>query len=130
LKWVPVVCGIGSNITDVKCKADGTAWEYTPTTSATRSGYAIYTTADWTANSSYVLDLTNPAAKEPLLFLPAAGYRLYSGGGQSRAGHYGSYWSSTVNMRYSHDLGFDSAYVYPGGNGNRANGFSLRCVAE
>jgi hypothetical protein len=120
LTWVPVVCGATSG----NCKADET-WG----TSA-RSGYAVYTTADWNdTKTSYQNDLTNPLAKEPLLFLPAAGYRNYSGS-QSNVGYSGYYWSSTVNGTYSRYLDFGSTYVYPLDGNYRANGFSVRCVAE
>jgi hypothetical protein len=126
LTWVPVVCGIGSNITDVKCQAQST-WS-TSSGSETRAGYAIYTTADWTANSSYTTDLTNPAAKEPLLFLPAAGYRLESG--VLYNDNDGRYWSSTVISGGSHNLFFSRLVVHPFSDHGRAYGYSLRCVAE
>jgi hypothetical protein len=65
-----------------------------------------------------------------LLFLPAAGYRYYSGG-QYDVGNFGYYWSSTVNGATSRSLYFYSTDVYPGGNSYyRGSGFSLRCVAE
>ncbi|MDR3327134.1 MAG: fibrobacter succinogenes major paralogous domain-containing protein [Prevotellaceae bacterium] len=118
LTWVPVACGAISG----NCKAE--VWAI-----STRSGYAIYTTADWTANSSYTTDLTNPLAKEPLLFLPAAAFRD-SSGDMDVVGRYGYYWSSTVNSAYSLSLNFSSGVFYPKNNDYRAYGFSLRCVAE
>ncbi|MDR3328045.1 MAG: fibrobacter succinogenes major paralogous domain-containing protein [Prevotellaceae bacterium] len=119
LRWVPVACGAVSG----NCKAE--VWE-----NNTRSGYAIYTDADWTANSSYTTDLTNPLAKEPLLFLPAAGYRGNEGD-QFYVGSNGYYWSSTVkNSQASYNLGFQNIIAAPSDSSNRVLGFSVRCVAE
>jgi hypothetical protein len=119
LIWVPVVCGATSG----NCKAENWA-------NATRSGYAIYAADDWDATRPlYQNDLTNPAAKEPLLFLPAAGNRSVTGD-QNYVGEIGVYWSSTVNETLSYTLGFAAGGVYPGDTASRAVGFSLRCVAD
>lgn len=65
------------------------------------------------------------------LFLPAAGLRNFSSGELASASSYGYYWSSSPNYGGNNNagsLGFSSGYVYPLGNGNRAYGFSVRCV--
>ncbi|MDR3327851.1 MAG: fibrobacter succinogenes major paralogous domain-containing protein [Prevotellaceae bacterium] len=124
LTWVPVVCGA----TFGNCKADA-AWS-----NSTRSGYAVYATADWTAmSSSDRADLTGSAAKEPLLFLPAAGYRNYSGT-LTNVGQDGDYISSSVTTaatRASHSMILYKAEVHPGRYGSfRACGLSVRCVKD
>lgn len=65
------------------------------------------------------------------LFLPAAGYRKYSG--LHYAGDHGDYWSSSPGPSYSY--GAYSLYFYSdgagwGGNIYRGDGFSVRPVAE
>ena len=66
---------------------------------------------------------------EPKLFLPAAGYRSGSDGSLGNVGILGSYWISTPGGTLAYTLGFfsDNFYMY---NGNRALGFSVRCVSE
>jgi uncharacterized protein (TIGR02145 family) len=64
------------------------------------------------------------------LFLPAAGSRGYSGGSLGSAGSHGHYWSSSVYGSLAYRLGFNSGSVTLGNYDDRANGFSLRCVAE
>gem|GEM_PF-1354707 len=63
------------------------------------------------------------------LFLPAAGNRN-NAGTLNNAGTNGYYWSSTVNGTNAYNLNFNSTTVNPANNNNRANGFSVRCVAE
>jgi uncharacterized protein (TIGR02145 family) len=66
------------------------------------------------------------------LFLPAAGYRMYTSGELGGAGSSGRYWSSTWrdNQR-SYALILTSSNVNPASTGSlRAYGFSVRCVAE
>jgi uncharacterized protein (TIGR02145 family) len=64
------------------------------------------------------------------LFLPAAGSHSSPSSMLGRAGLYGFYWSSTVNGTSSFPLYFYSPSVSPTGNYSRADGFSVRCVAE
>jgi hypothetical protein len=64
----------------------------------------------------------------PTLFLPAAGYRLNSGGWISYAGTFGNYWCSAAESAYAHHMGFTSGYVSPLGGVGRACGLSVRCV--
>jgi uncharacterized protein (TIGR02145 family) len=62
------------------------------------------------------------------LYLPAAGYRYYSDGSLYYRGSYGYYWSSSAqssNGWYAH---FNSGSRGVGST-NRAEGFSVRCVA-
>ena len=63
------------------------------------------------------------------LFLPAAGNRNNNSSALNNAGTNGNYWSSSVNGTNAYNLNFNSGTVNPGNNNNRANGFSLRCVA-
>lgn len=65
------------------------------------------------------------------LFLPAAGLRSYNSGELAYTSSNGYYWSSSPNYGVSNNAGylyFSSGYVSPLGNGNRAYGFSVRCV--
>ncbi|MDR0833534.1 MAG: fibrobacter succinogenes major paralogous domain-containing protein [Candidatus Symbiothrix sp.] len=71
-----------------------------------------------------------PDGTTTTLFLPAAGYRIYSNGALARVGTYGYYWSATVYGRNAHYLYFTSTGVYPVYTDYRANGFSVRCVAQ
>ena len=65
------------------------------------------------------------------LFLPAAGCRNDSTGERYHVGTYGYYWSSTpISTTDAYLLDFSSSYVYASNRINRANGFSVRCVAE
>ena len=53
------------------------------------------------------------------------------GGSLLFAGSNGRYWSSTVySSESARNLSINATSVYPEGNGNRYNGFSLRCVAR
>jgi uncharacterized protein (TIGR02145 family) len=64
------------------------------------------------------------------LFLPTAGYHNYSNGTLSYRGTYGSYWSSRIGSAtgaYSADFDRSNAGM---GSYNRANGLSIRCIAE
>lgn len=63
------------------------------------------------------------------LFIPAAGYRDTSNGSLNNRGSIGYYWSSSESGSSAPNLYFTSGVVGMTGN-NRANGFSLRCVAE
>lgn len=65
------------------------------------------------------------------LFLPAAGLRSYNSGELAYTSSNGYYWSSSPNYGGNSNAGylnFDSGYVYPLYNNNRAFGFSVRCV--
>jgi uncharacterized protein (TIGR02145 family) len=69
------------------------------------------------------------------IFLPAVGKRDWGGGGLLlSAGGEGNYWSSTQDLdrwanclRFNSNSGDGSAWLY---RDNRANGHSVRCVAE
>jgi uncharacterized protein (TIGR02145 family) len=66
------------------------------------------------------------------LFLPAAGYRRYSNGTLSHRGYGGYYWSTRrgSNASNAYNLNFDSGYTYASYANYRADGFSVRCIAE
>ena len=63
------------------------------------------------------------------LFLPAAGSRYSSNGQLNYRGHYGYYWASTQSGTYGYHM-----FLTSGGarvsTSRRADGFSVRCVAE
>ena len=65
-----------------------------------------------------------------LLFLPAAGNRNNNSSGYNNVGTNGNYWSSSINGTNAYNTNFNSTNVNPGNNNNnRANGFSIRCIA-
>jgi uncharacterized protein (TIGR02145 family) len=64
------------------------------------------------------------------MFLPAVGFRYFSDGTLSLAGSYGNYWGRTVYGAVSCYLDFDGGYVGPGYYYSRADGLSVRSVAE
>jgi len=64
-----------------------------------------------------------------ILFLPAAGFRIRSNGALSSVGTSGYYWSSNVHGTNARNVWFSSGNVLVF-TGNRADGFSVRCVAE
>jgi hypothetical protein len=124
LIWVPVRAG----------KANKDGWTSDAAVSTDIGGYAIYEEAVWTnAESKYKNGddkLYDDDAPEPILFLPAAGYRFRNNGKVYNTGCNGYYWSSTVFGLTAHYLYLGSGYVYPGYNNNRVYGFSIRCVMK
>ena len=64
----------------------------------------------------------------PQVFLPAAGLRDRRDGDARDRGDYGGYWSSGPDFPFANCLGFHGSYVYV--NGNRADGYSVRCVQD
>ncbi|MDR3326669.1 MAG: fibrobacter succinogenes major paralogous domain-containing protein [Prevotellaceae bacterium] len=136
LTWVPVVCATSSAVTG-KCVASN-SWDIPRDNSgvsydANSAGYAIYADADWTANTSYTTDLTNPAAKEPLLFLPRGFNRHHnSSDAQKTSDAEGDYWMSTVSATstLARSLLFTGTEVKINSTNYRAYGFSVRCVIE
>ena len=64
------------------------------------------------------------------LKLPVAGYRYFSNGTLFNVGTSGNYWSSTVNNTSARFLYLTSSDARMRSNGNRASGFSVRCIKE
>jgi len=121
LVWIGVRCSGGT------CNIDSD-WS-----TSTRGGYAIYYASDWDAAALTDADnLCAATAPEPLLFLPAAGFRDSSSGSIYNVGTYGYYWSSSIisSSIHVHHLTFYNTYVSPSQGTQRAGGLSVRCVAE
>ena len=81
----------------------------------------------WTSSST---SYTSGIKFGSSLLLPAAGNRFTSDGTLINRGSFGYYWSSTENTSTSAwylEFGSGNAGTY---NGNRADGFSVRCIAE
>jgi len=98
-------------------------------TAGNMCGYALYTTDEWNSDKPKT-DLTAPGAPDPLLFLPAAGYRLNSSGARLNVGTNGYYWSSTIyNATGAYFLGLTGATVGANSNSSKIVGMSVRCVA-
>ena len=64
------------------------------------------------------------------VFFPAAGYRNSTTGALTSPGANGYYWSATVTGTNAYNLNFNSGNIYLGNTGNRAPGFSVRCVKD
>ncbi|MDR0428370.1 MAG: hypothetical protein LBH12_07170, partial [Dysgonamonadaceae bacterium] len=96
-------------------------------------GYALYDSTVWSNADPDYKDgtnaLTDPAAPEPLLFLPAGGRRNYSDGSVDRTGSLGYYWSSVVGFTDSYYMYFFSSGVAAHSPYERAYGMSVRCIS-
>lgn len=108
------------------------------------SGYRVPTSAQWQAVinnnnvsyigsgwSSYPSNYDTGLAVEGLLFLPAAGYRdaTYQGWLDNR-GAQGMYYSTTTSSASGANFLYFQNGTVAIGSGNRAYGFSIRCIAE
>jgi hypothetical protein len=108
------------------------------TNSTTITGLYLWDGEYWlrinTKGSTIGSNLTFPESfggtlHEPVLFLPAGSWRDFNDGGVYLTGNNGSYWSSTVGSSDAHYLDFDSSYMGADAS-TRANGLSVRCIAE
>ena len=118
LTWVAIRCS------DSKCTIN-TNWSVLDPVGY---GYAIYNTTAWNAAGyNNTTDLIS-ASTQPLLFLPAAGYRNPNNGSVEHVSVDGAYWSSSVNSTWSYSMGFANTLVFPLNTGYRATGMSIRCV--
>ena len=65
------------------------------------------------------------------IWYPASGYRYYSDGGLYDVGNGGYYWSASPYDYYAYCLSFNEyGLVDPSSYGNRAYGYSVRCLQE
>jgi len=94
---------------------------------ATHNVPAAATSNTWNWASGYEI---KPDGITTTLFLPAAGSRYYSNGAIYNVGTHGYYWSSTTASSMAYYLGFTASRVSPSMQYRRANGFSVRCVAD
>ncbi|MDR1682189.1 MAG: hypothetical protein LBS25_02210 [Candidatus Symbiothrix sp.] len=118
------------DITWVRVKNGKTITEPSWSSPADDSGFAIYNTQAW---NNYTIiegvDLTTEDAPNPLMFLPAAGYRSFESCGYNTLGGY--YWSNIGAGGLSRYMYFkEPCNLFATGNSNRAFGFSVRCVSE
>jgi uncharacterized protein (TIGR02145 family) len=95
------------------------------------SGYRLPTSAELDAElSSWSSNNAAGAFPSPLK-LPMAGERSDIYGSLSNVGSHGHYWSSTVvDGAYSNRLYFGSGYTGRMVDGNRAAGYSVRCLKD
>ncbi|RMZ58702.1 hypothetical protein D1632_14015 [Chryseobacterium nematophagum] len=71
------------------------------------------------------------AANGNKLTLPVAGYRNYSSSAPYAHNNQGYYWSSTENAAgYAYDIFFSKSNIDPANVARRAQGSSVRCIAE
>ncbi len=94
------------------------------------SGYRLPTEAEWDAERlSWSPNNNSAGAFASPLKLPAAGYRNRTNGSLVNVGSFGDYWSSTVSGSYARYLVFNSSNAGMD-TGNRAFGFSVRCLKD
>ena len=93
------------------------------------SGYRLPTEAEWEAERTSWSSNNAAGAFASPLKLPVAGLRYGGNGSLSSVGSDGYYWSSTVDGTFSRRLVFDSSAAYMG-SGNRASGYSVRCLKD
>ena len=108
---------------------------------ALRTEYSAWTNNDgqtgyyFSGVSTTIYDIPLFGENDPMVFIPAAGYRTINGNAKSRHS-VGYYWSSKSHRNYSLStylyLDNDSIWMSNlyGGNNSRSNGFSVRCVQE
>ncbi len=66
-----------------------------------------------------------------IIWYPASGCLMRSGGSLEEVGNFGYYWSCTPNGNNAYSWYFSSyGYVYPSSSNNRAYGLSVRCLKE
>jgi len=89
-------------------------------------------TSQWTSVNGINGSKFTDRATGNYIFLPAVGWRFIPNGTLNNAGRNGSYWSSTSDgTMYAWNLTFSgSVAIVRSGNFSRADGFSVRCVAE
>jgi hypothetical protein len=97
----------------------------------------LYASNDWNnAAAGYkngTLPLYGVNAPEPLMFLPANGYRFHTIGEQYRIGQFGCYWSATkadISTDRIHSFDFSDGYLQFGNGGFPADGKAVRCIKE
>ena len=94
------------------------------------SGYRLPTETEWEAERTSWSSNDAAGAFGSQLKLTVAGNRYYGNGSLLVVGSNGYYWSSTVNGDYSQGMFFSSSNANMFSGGNRAAGFSVRCIKE
>ena len=125
--------GVGktySGLTWVQVRCSGGTCKMATLAANVRGGYAVYRTSDWESAGYTAANDLITATIQPLLFLPAAGYRQFNNGRVYDMGRIGHYWSSSFAGGGSSAISvrFVSNSVEPDRHNDRANGFSIRCV--
>ncbi|MFA5249647.1 MAG: FISUMP domain-containing protein [Candidatus Paceibacterota bacterium] len=94
------------------------------------TGWHVPTQPEWATVAGYFSPQTSVGAFNSSLKLPLAGHRRRGDAALSNQGSTGSYWSSSPSGTEASNLAFNSGVVTPAGIGNRAYGFSVRCVKD
>jgi len=98
------------------------------------TGWHVPTQPEWATVAGYFSSRTSVGEFNSTLKLPLAGLRnrvdaaLYNRG--SNRSSNGFYWSSSPSGTDASYLYFNSVVVNPAGTGNRADGFSVRCIKD
>jgi uncharacterized protein (TIGR02145 family) len=119
----------GSGTQDWRSPQNNSLWQGTGgTNNPCPAGFRLPIDAEWVTlvNDEHI---TNAAtAYSSSLKLAAAGSRNGSNGSVANVGGGGGYWSGSINGTGAYYLAFNSGSVYSASNGNRAYGFSVRCI--
>ena len=94
------------------------------------NNYSSWTTDDNGRSGRWFSGPNSYTASVPQVFFPAAGYRGRLGCFADRRGGRGDYWSSRPGSYYAYYLYIDSGDVFMSSSGDRAYGYSVRCVQE
>ena len=105
-------------------------WAGTKLNNVCPADWHVPTSAEWETVSGYFSPQTSVGAFNSVLKLPLAGYRDHIDAALYGRGRDGSYWSSSPSGTYASYLYFDSGGVDPASTGDRAYGFSVRCVKD
>jgi len=136
ITWVPVLRG-KANYWDYNnySAGGGVGWDFWGNKEGI-AGFALYYTTEWNnADAGFkdgTLLLTTEEAPEPLMFLPAGGYRDPSSGTFLESGMVGLYatsvkWAGYTTYRMQFGNGGRNVFFHNQENGR---GFSVRCIAE
>ena len=126
--WDGLFITEGSAPFDWLSSEDNTLWQgLNATNNPCPAGYRVPTEAEWNTERLSWTDNNAAGAIASPLKLPVAGGRGRSTGGLGNVGSIGNYWSSTVSGSNAQGVLITST-VTGVGAGNRANGFSVRCI--
>ena len=94
------------------------------------SGYRLPTQAEWVIEEAQWSNTSGAFYNDSPLKLPQAGFRLHNNGTLNQVGNEGRYWSSTTNGNDSEFFRISGYSFNFFNNGERSDGYSVRCIKE